>query len=98
MTKIIDSLPCKHHLAGCLNAFVFCLFALLVEGCATPVGIDPVNIQTGYQLNTQNALSAGQPSEATKTVLRRNGLMDRFEIEPEKVLAELHDELKTDGR
>ncbi|MCD2452326.1 alpha/beta hydrolase [Methylicorpusculum oleiharenae] len=94
MTKTIASLPNKQRVTSCLNVFVFCLFGLLVEGCATPVGIDPVNIQTGYQLNTQNALSAGQPSEATKTVLRRNGLMDRFENEPETVLAELHAELK----
>ncbi|MGZ8159996.1 MAG: esterase/lipase family protein [Methylobacter sp.] len=63
-------------------------------GCATPVGINPVDIQTGYQLNTESALSAGQPSEASKMVLRRNGLMDRFEIEPATVLAELHAGLK----
>lgn len=94
MTKIIASLFNKRCIAPCFNVFMFCLFALLLEGCSTPVGIDPVNIQTGYQLNTQNALSAGQPSEATKMVLRRNGLMDRFENEPEKVLAELHAELK----
>src|SRR5512139_1063816 len=73
------------------------LFVLLIEGCATPVGIEPVDIQTGYQLNTESALSSGRPSEATKTVLRRNGLMDRFEDEPEKVLAELHAELKPTG-
>ncbi|MGZ8094850.1 MAG: esterase/lipase family protein [Methylosarcina sp.] len=71
---------------------------LLIEGCATtPVGIEPVDIQTGYQLNTESALSSGKPSEAAKTVLRRNGLMDRFENEPEKVLAELHAELKPTG-
>jgi len=73
------------------------LIVLLIEGCATPVGIDPVDIQTGYQLNTENALSSGKPSEAAKTVLRRNGLMDRFENEPERVLAELHAELKPTG-
>ncbi|MDP2179983.1 triacylglycerol lipase [Methylicorpusculum sp.] len=94
MTKIIASPLKKHRLADCLNFFLIGLFALLIEGCATPVGIDPVNIQTGYQLNTQNVLSAGQASEPTKRVLRRNGLMDRFENEPEKVLAELHAELQ----
>ncbi|MCK9622927.1 MAG: hypothetical protein M0R47_20625, partial [Methylobacter sp.] len=73
------------------------LVVLLIQGCATPVGIEPVDIQTGYRLNTENALSSGSPSEASKTVLRRNGLMDRFENEPEKVLAELHAELKPSG-
>ncbi|WP_155931144.1 esterase/lipase family protein [Methylomonas sp. 11b] len=73
------------------------LVVLLIQGCATPVGIAPVDIQTGYRLNTENALSSGSPSEASKMVLRRNGLMDRFENEPEKVLAELHAELKPSG-
>lgn len=74
--------------------FAFCVFAALLNGCATPVGIRPVDIQTSYQLNTQSALSTGQPSEATKMVLRRNDLMDPFEAEPDKVLARLHAELK----
>lgn len=64
--------------------------ALAVSGCATPVGVNPVDIQTGYRLNTKSALAEGQPSEASKTVLRRLGLLDRFEEEPQAVLAELH--------
>lgn len=73
------------------------LVVLFIQGCATPIGIDPVDIQTGYQLNTESALSSGKPSEASKMILRRNGLMDRFEKEPERVLAELHAELKPTG-
>ncbi|WAR43180.1 esterase/lipase family protein [Methylomonas rapida] len=73
------------------------LAILLLQGCATPVGINPVDIQTGYQINTVSALSAGEASEASKMVLRRNGLMDRFETEPEAVLAELHAGLKPSG-
>ncbi len=76
---------------------VLALVVLLIQGCATPVGIEPVDIQTSYRLNTESALSAGRPSEASKMVLRRNGLMDRFEDEPEKVLAELHTQLKPSG-
>lgn len=94
MTIIASSLLQKHHAAAFSKVIVISFISLIIVGCATPVGIDPVDIQTGYQLNTQSALSAGQPSEATKMVLRRNGLMDRFETEPEKVLAELHAELK----
>ncbi len=94
MTIIASSLLQKHHAAAFTKVIVISFISLIIVGCATPVGIDPVDIQTGYQLNTQSALSAGQPSEATKMVLRRNGLMDRFETEPEKVLSELHAELK----
>jgi pimeloyl-ACP methyl ester carboxylesterase len=39
----------------------------------------------------------GQPSDASKTVLRRNGLLDRFEAAPATVLAELHATLKPTG-
>lgn len=70
---------------------------VLLQGCATPVGTNPVDIQTGYQLNSISALSAGEASEPTKMVLRRNGLLDRFDTEPEAVLAELHASLKSSG-
>ena len=49
--------------------------------------IDP---QAGYRLQYANALAAERPSEPSKAVLRRLGLLDRFEDEPSTVLAELH--------
>lgn len=97
MTKFAFSLKKSHIFADFSKLIAISLIALVVQGCATPVGINPVSIQTGYQLNTVSALSAGQPSEASKTVLRRNGLMDRFETEPAVVLAELHTGLKPVG-
>jgi len=63
---------------------------LVASACATPVGVKHVSVQTGYRLLTESALSAEQPSEASKTVLRRLGLLDRFDEEPGTVLAELH--------
>ncbi len=56
-----------------------------------------VDIQTAYGLQTESALSAGQPLEPSKTVLRRHGLLDRFDEEPEEVLAELHGGLSQAG-
>ena len=53
--------------------------ALVAAGCATPVGVTPVDLQTAYRLHTESALSAGEPSEPSKTVLRRLGLLDRFD-------------------
>jgi pimeloyl-ACP methyl ester carboxylesterase len=70
---------------------------LIISGCASPVGVKNVDIQAGYRLQTESALSVGQPSDASKTVLRRNGLLDRFEAEPATVLAELHAALKPTG-
>jgi pimeloyl-ACP methyl ester carboxylesterase len=97
MTTTITSLKITRPFAEILGLSILGFVILLIGGCATPVGVDPVDIQTGYRLNTENALSTGEPSEATKTVLRRNGLLDRFEEEPEKVLADLHAELKPAG-
>jgi len=71
--------------------------ALLASGCSNPVGVRQVDIQTAYSQHTVNALSAKEPSESSKMVLRRHGLLDRFEREPAAVLAELHSGLKPTG-
>ncbi len=73
------------------------MLVLLVSGCANPVSVSHVDIQTAYRLNNENALSAGRPSEAAKTVLRRQGLLDRFETEPVRVLDVLHRGLQPAG-
>lgn len=65
-------------------------FALLLSGCANPVGVTHIDVQSAYRMHTESALSAEQPSEPSKMVLRRHGKLDRFDTEPEAVLAELH--------
>lgn len=82
--KVGGALPA---LAGLL---LLAALALGLPGCSTPVGVAHVDIQTAYAIHTENALSAEQPSESSKMVLRRLGLLDRFDTEPAKVLAELH--------
>jgi pimeloyl-ACP methyl ester carboxylesterase len=71
--------------------------ALVALGCATPVGTKFIDPQAAYRLQYVNALAVEQPSEASKAVLRRLGLLDRFEDEPSKVLAELHRGLSPAG-
>ena len=63
---------------------------LLLGGCATPVGVTHIDIQNAYRMHTESALSAEQPSESSKMLLRRQGMLDRFDAEPAAVLAELH--------
>ncbi len=63
----------------------------------TPVGVSRIDPEAAYRLHTVSALSEGQPSEASKMVLRRLGLMDRFDKEPAAVLAELHQGLAPTG-
>jgi pimeloyl-ACP methyl ester carboxylesterase len=69
------------------------LVALIIAGCATPVGVSRVDPQAAYRIHTVSALSEGEPSERSKMVLRRFDLMDRFKKEPAAVLAELHEKL-----
>ena len=85
---IASSLTKRRGLA--LSPVWIAALALVVSGCATPVGVTHVDPQTGHQLNTESALSARQPSEASQTVLRRLGLLGRFDEDPETVLAGLH--------
>ncbi len=68
--------------------------ALILSGCATPISVKHVDIQTAYHIQTASALSSGGPSNASSIVLRQHGLLDRFETEPAVVLAELHKGLK----
>ena len=70
---------------------------LLASGCWTPVGVSHISPQAAYRLETESALSAGQPSEPSKIVLRRLGLLDRFDEEPTVVLRELHNGLGPSG-
>jgi pimeloyl-ACP methyl ester carboxylesterase len=71
--------------------------ALLAAGCATPVGVSRIDPQAAYRIHGESALSAGRPSEAAKTVLRRLGMLNRFDEEPAAVLAELHRGLEPSG-
>ncbi len=81
--------------AGGLLALAFAAGAL--TACATPVGVKRVDVQTVHHELTANVLSAGTPSAPTVQVLHRLGLFDRFDDEPDAVLAELHRGLAPTG-
>lgn len=97
MAIAVSLLKRLHFIATIAAMLLISGFALIISGCANPVGVKNVDIQAGYRLQTESALSAGQPSDASQKVLRRNGLLDRFEEEPSRVLAELHAALKPTG-
>jgi pimeloyl-ACP methyl ester carboxylesterase len=73
-----------------VRAVVVLAMAALLGACASPVGIKLVDTQTGYRVHSQNALSANRLSDASQTVLRRFGLLDRFDADPAGVLTQLH--------
>ncbi|MBW2362825.1 MAG: hypothetical protein JRG84_18155 [Deltaproteobacteria bacterium] len=76
------------------------ILATLAVGCATPIGVYPLDQRAIRQILTVDAISAEQPSVTSRQVLLRLGLSDRFRHDPETVLAELHaltiEELTTD--
>jgi pimeloyl-ACP methyl ester carboxylesterase len=69
------------------------VLAAVTIGCSTPVGVERVDARTVHRELTANVLSAGRPSAPTLQVLHRLGLFERFEREPEAVLARLHEGL-----
>src|SRR5215469_6495802 len=71
--------------------------ALLMSGCATPIGVQFVDPREGYQSLTANILSAGRPSSFSARELMNLNLYQRFQDEPEKALAEMHASLAPEG-
>jgi pimeloyl-ACP methyl ester carboxylesterase len=68
------------------------LVALLTMAgaCATPVGVTRQDPKVLYRALSKSVLSADAPSTFTEQLLRRRGLDDAFENNPEAMLAELH--------
>jgi pimeloyl-ACP methyl ester carboxylesterase len=62
---------------------------VLASACATPIGVSRGDTQAIYRDLTASVLSTGQPSSPTRRLLLRRGLSERFEKDPEELLAEL---------
>src|SRR4029453_16141186 len=62
---------------------------LLASACATPVGVTRVDTQAMYRSLTASVLSGDRPSEYSEQLLTRLGLHERFDEDPEVVLAAL---------
>jgi pimeloyl-ACP methyl ester carboxylesterase len=73
-----------------LRRWVLGLLALCASACTTPITIEPLDLHEAHSETNQSALAGNDPSEMTRTALRARGLLARFENDPEGVLAELH--------
>ena len=62
---------------------------LLASACATPIGVTRVDTQEMYRSLTANVLSGDRPSQYSEQLLTRLGLHERFDEDPEVVLAAL---------
>ncbi len=66
------------------------LFAFIVSGCATPVGVTRLDEQAANRQLSSNVLSTGEPSEYSRQLLERTALAESFRKSPEETLAVLH--------
>ncbi len=69
--------------------------SLLILGnlaaCATPVGVEKVDLGSVRETLTANAISANEPSISSRQVMLRLGLGESFRHDPSGALEELHD-------
>ena len=64
--------------------------AFLLAACAAPVTVERVDPRTVHRELTANVLTVGEESGASRIVLDRWDLTERFESDPEGALAQLH--------
>ena len=69
---------------------VLTLIALFASACATPVGVTRLDEQAAHRELNANVLSTGKSSGYSTQLLERNALGERFDQDPERVLAELN--------
>jgi hypothetical protein len=62
----------------------------LLATCAVPVTVERVDPRTVHRELTANVLTVGEESNASRIVLYRWDLTERFESDPEGALAQLH--------
>ena len=66
------------------------LLPLMLVGCSAPVTVERVDPRTVHRELTANVLTVGEESGASRIVLDRWDLTERFESDPEGALAQLH--------
>src|SRR5215831_20297351 len=64
--------------------------ALLIVACGAPVTVERVDPRTVHRELTANVLTVGEESGASRIVLDRWDLAERFESDPEGALKQLH--------
>src|SRR6266478_5528514 len=72
-----------------LRSSLLAAVLLLACACATPIGVTHVDTQVMYRSLTASVLSSDRPSQYSEQLLTRLGLGERFDNDPELVLAAL---------
>ena len=73
------------------------LAALLLAGCAAPIGADRVTTRQAYAQVQANALRTGKPSGETVSILHRYGLDRLAARQPDEAVRQLHQKAVATG-
>ena len=76
----------------------FLAAALLLSGCASPVGVSSLDNQETNRKLTENVLSDQSLSAPTQQILNRSGLVDKFRLEPADAIEALRTGIPTASR
>jgi pimeloyl-ACP methyl ester carboxylesterase len=68
---------------------------ILLQGCATPVGVRHLDLKEANRRLTENVLSGDQLSAPTMQILNRAGLAKQSQSEPAEAIAALHKGIPT---
>jgi len=74
------------------------ILTLSFFACATPIGVNKMEMREAYRNINANALTADLISSDTKIVLKRYDLLDRFEKDTAVVISLLHEKARKDTR
>ena len=74
------------------------LSALILSGCATPVGVNVVSSRESYLAANANPLGAGVLSDQARYVLNRYFLLKKYDSDPAAAIADLHERALSDDR
>jgi pimeloyl-ACP methyl ester carboxylesterase len=66
------------------------LCLILASGCAAPIGAKRASSRATYAQMEQNALSSGEPSADTESLLHRHGLKGLFKNRPAEAVRQMH--------
>jgi hypothetical protein len=86
-----------HRLLRPFRSKIGLLIVLFLAACTPPVQVERVSLRTAYEVLNRTELSSDELSEATRTVLRRNALLDTFETQPDATIAALRAEAIATG-
>ncbi|MFO7708875.1 MAG: alpha/beta fold hydrolase [Desulfobacterales bacterium] len=74
---------------------LFPAVVILLQGCATPVGVRRLDLKEANRKLTESVLADDQVSAPTMQILNRSGLEKKFQEEPAEVIAALHQSIST---